>query len=104
MQDNSGNDELNSLGYASSAPDFAGLTPATQTKPQDEADLPALLIVSRILEQRLAHYKSTDSFTIGDLTLENQLIINKQMQFHIQELQNLVDTTVKRVKEKLNER
>lgn len=104
MTDISGNDELNNLGYASSAPDFSGLAPATNTKPQDEADLPALLMVSRLLANRRAYYTSVESLSIGDLTVENQLIINKKVLFHIQELENLVNTTVQRVKERLNER
>lgn len=101
MTPQSGTEELNNLGYASSAPDFAGLMPATQTKAQDEADLPALLHVQRLLANRLDYYRSTDSIAIGEITVENQLIINKKMVFHIQELQNLVDMTVTRVKEKL---
>lgn len=101
-QSGSDNDELNTLGYASSAPDFSGLTPATDTKPQDEADYPALVMVSRVIASKKALYGSTQSLTLGELTLENQLIINKQMEFHIQELEDIINTTVKRVKEKLH--
>ena len=104
MTDISGNDELNSLGYASSAPDFTGLGPVNETKPQDEADLPALIMVSRILAARRASYSSIESLTLGDITLENQLIINKRMELLIHELESLVNGTVKKVKEKLNER
>lgn len=103
MNQQSGNDELNSMGYASSAPDFVKLAPATNTKPQDEVDLPALLMVSRLLAARKAKYESIKSFTLGDISLDNQLIINNQMVFHIEELQNLVDTTIQRVKEKLSQ-
>jgi hypothetical protein len=104
MNPQSGNDELNSLGYASSAPDFSGLAPATSTKPQDEADLPALLLLSRLLANRRAYYSSVDSLSYGeDLTVENQLIINKKVVFHIQELENIVTSTVQKVKEKLND-
>lgn len=103
MTDITGNDELNALGYASSAPDFANLAPASQTKPQDEADLPALQVLSRVLANRRAKYESVHALEFGDITVENQMIINKKLVFHIQELENLVNTTIQRVKERLNE-
>lgn len=97
------NDEINQLGYVSSAPDL-DFAPKVEVKAQDEADLPALERVSQLLKLRKAYYKSTDNFTLGDLSLDNQFIINKQMQLHIQELESLVDTVIAKVKEKLNER
>lgn len=94
-------DQINQLGsYISSSPDFG--VPVDATKPQDEADLSALEAVLRILAARKEHYKSTDALTLGELTLDNQLIINKQMQMHIQELESLISSTVLRVKETIN--
>lgn len=105
MTDNSGNDELNALGYTSSAPDFAGLAGATDVRPQDEADLSALIQVSRLLKSRKEYYQRIDSIKFGvDLTVENQSIINTRMTLLIQELEGLVNSTVQQVKETLNER
>lgn len=95
------NDDLNRLGYVSSAPDFSS-SDIDEPKAQDQVDLPALEAVLKVLKARKAHYKTTDSLQLGDLSLDNQLIINKQMQFHIQELESLLTSTITKVKEKLN--
>jgi hypothetical protein len=97
------NDELNQLGYASSAPDF-DLAPKAEVKAQDEADLPTLEKLFKVLQARKQYYKSTDSLTLGDLSLDNQLIVNKRIQFHIEELEVLLTSTINKVKEKMNDR
>lgn len=97
------NDDLNQLGYTSSQPDF-DLAPKDVVKPQDEADAPTLERIFKILEARKAQYRSTDWFTLGDITLENQFIIGRQMQAHIQELESLISSTITKVREHQNER
>lgn len=98
-----GNDELNTLGYVSSAPDF-GIRVEDAQNTQDEADLPTLTLVLQLLTNRKQYYLSTDSLSIGEMTIENQLIVNKKVLFHIQELEGLVEGAIKRAKEHINER
>jgi len=99
---NNSNDELNSLGYVSSAPDF-DFAPKVEVKAQDEADLPTMEKCMKTLENRKAHYNSRDALVYGvDLTIENQLIINTRMVSHIQELESMLTSTINQVKEKIN--
>ncbi len=96
------NDELNLLGYTSSAPDF-NLAPEVEVNYQDQADLPALEKSFKMLANLKNHYNSREALTYGvDLTVENQLIINTRMVVHIQELESLLQSTINQVKEKIN--
>lgn len=96
------NDELNSLGYASSAPDFA-FNEEIDVKPEDLADLTILEQVNRLLVDRKKYFQSIESLNLEDanFSIDQQLAINKQVLFHIQELHGLVGGTVKKAKEKL---
>lgn len=96
------NDDLNQLGYVSSAPDFS-IAPEVDVKPEDINDLTTLQNVLRLLKDRKKYYGSIESLSLGNgLTVENQLLVNKKMTFHIQELESLIDTTIIKIKEKLN--
>lgn len=97
-----GNDELGALGYVSSAPDF-NLKPVVDTNPKDLENLDTLDHVRRLLANRKEYYQSVDSLSLEDktFTVEEQLAINKRVLFHIQELEGLVEGTIKRVKETL---
>lgn len=99
---NNSNDDLNQLGYVSSAPDFS-MAPEVDVKPEDINDLTTLQNVLRLLKDRKKYYESIDSLSLANgLTVENQLLVNKKMVFHIQELESLIDTTIIKIKEKLN--
>ena len=99
---NTSNDDLNQLGYVSSAPDFS-MAPEVDVKPEDINDLTTLQNVLRLLKDRKKYYESIDSLSLANgLTVENQLLVNKKMVFHIQELESLIDTTIIKIKEKLN--
>lgn len=97
------NDEINQLGYASSAPDL-NLAPEVEQNYQDQADLPALEKAFKMLQARKAYYNSREALTYGvDITVENQLIINTQIVLHIQELESLLTSTITKVREHMNE-
>lgn len=99
-----GNDELSNLGYNSSQPDF-DFAPRVEVKAQDQADLPALERAFKVLAARKSYYNSTAAVDFGvDLTVENQMIINRKMLSHIQELETLLSSTIVSVREKMNER
>lgn len=96
------NDDLNQLGYVSSAPDF-NIAPEVNVRPEDINDLTTLQNVSRLLKDRKKYYSSVDSLSLAnDLTVENQLLVNKKVLFHIQELESLIDTIIIKAKEQLN--
>lgn len=86
----------------SSAPDF-NLKPVVDTNPKDLENLDTLDHVRRLLANRKEYYQSVDSLSLEDktFTVEEQLAINKRVLFHIQELEGLVEGTIKRVKETL---
>lgn len=99
----SANDELTSLGYNSSQPDL-DLAPKAEVKPEDQADLPALERVLKVIQQRKAFYDSRAALTYGiDITVENQLIVNTQLVLRLQELESLIMSTITNVREKMNE-
>lgn len=89
---------MEDLDYTSSSPDFATRAPESH---EDEADLSALVRVSKLLANRQAYYQSVDSLSLEDknLTVEQQLAVNKQVLFHIQELEGLVEGAINNVKE-----
>lgn len=92
------------LPYISSQPDF-DFAPKDIAKPQDEVDAPTLVKIFQVLEARKAYYNSTEAVNFGvDLTVENQMIINKKMLGHIQELENMITSTLTKVKETQDER
>jgi hypothetical protein len=96
------NDDLNQLGYVSSAPDFS-MAPEATLRPEDLAELTTMQNVSRLLKNRKKYYSSVDSLSLGnDLTIENQLLVNKKVVFHIQEVESMIDATITRAKEILN--
>lgn len=96
-------DELSSLGYTSSAPDF-DLAPKAEVNVQDQADLPTLQKIFKLLQDRKKYYSSTDSLQYGvDLTVEQQLILNRRQQLLIQELESMIFSAVNKVKERDDE-
>ena len=96
------NDDLGQLEYVSSAPDLI-VQDELEAKPKDVADFSALQQVARLLRDRRKYYASVESLSLGEgLTIENQLLVNKKMLFHIQELESLINTTIIKVKETLN--
>lgn len=106
MNTTSGNDELNALGYESSAPDFVN-APAAEVSQEDVAEVTTIVSVKRLLQNRQAYYQSINSIDLKPETLkvfsaEQQIAINKKVNFHLQELQSLVDSTITKVKESLN--
>jgi len=89
--------------YVSSAPDL-DLAQKQEVNHQDQADMASLEKVMKLLRDRKAYYNSTSSLKYGfDITVENQLIINTQMGFHIDELESLITSAINRVKEQENE-
>lgn len=98
-------DDLNSLNYTSSAADI-DLSPIDTAKPQDQDDLSALEQVFLLLQNRKAYYLSIEAIDLKDKSesLRTQLKDNKRMLFHITELEQLIQSTVRRVKETINGR
>lgn len=98
-------DDLNALGYTSSAPDFA--VPRDGPKPIDEEQISTLEKVMILLEDRKAGYMSVmaiDETKEKSESIRTQIKDNKRMLFHISELQQLILSTINKVKEKQNER
>jgi hypothetical protein len=88
------------LDYKSSSPLLA--TAPDNTKPQDEIDLPTLKRVQQMLEDQIASYSTIERLTLDskDLTVEQQLAVNKSIAFHLNEIKLLVETVVANIKEK----
>lgn len=103
MNNSDSSDELNLLGYNSSAPD---LVEDDSPTPQDEVDVPAMTQVLRLLKKRRAFYNSNAALTVNtkDFSIKQQLALTQQMVIHIDELTSLITTTIGKVKEKQNER
>lgn len=95
------NDDLNSLGYTSSAPDF-DFAPKDTVKPQDEEDAPTLRRIIKLLDSRKAYYASKASLALGrrNLTIEHQLILDNEHLLLIQELESMIRGTLTKVQEK----
>jgi len=105
MQPQSGNEELNGLGYNSSAPDFAAIAPKAEVSDKDVADFSTLQRVASVLSSRKAFYNSNNAIVYGEtLTVENQHIINHQHTLLIQELESLIIGAIKNVEEINRER
>lgn len=87
------------LDYISSSP---LLNAPVDTNPTDEADMPALKIVEALLDEQIASYSSIDQLDPSnkDLTIEQQLAVNKKVQTHLQELKIVINTVVEKVREK----
>lgn len=95
------NDQLNELGYASSAPDLINFDPPVTVKPEDENDITTIERMFNLLEVRDKFYDSHSAIVYGEtITVENQLIINHQHRLLIQELRSLLQATIIKVKEK----
>lgn len=98
-----GTDELNLLGYNSSAPDLVEDDVPT---PQDEADVPTLKQIQVVFKKRKAFYNSNAALTVNeeDFTIKQQLAVTQAMVREISNLESLVLTTINKVKEKQGER
>jgi len=97
-------DELNSLGYNSSQPDI-DFAPKPPVNSQDEIDLPTIKRMFALIKQRRAYYDSNAALSIGiDLTIENQVIVNRKVIQHIDELEALLRSTMSKIEEVHNER
>ena len=88
------------LEYKSSSPLLA--TAPTPVKPQDEIDLPTLKRVQTMLKSQIASYSHVDRLTVDekDLTVQQQLAVNKAIVFHLTEVKLLVDTAITAIREK----
>ena len=69
---------------------------------QDEIDLPTLKRVQKTLAAQIASYSSIERLTVEekDLSVKQQLAVNKAVVAHLTELKLLVDTVIDNVKEK----
>lgn len=96
-------DDLNALGYVSSAPDLVQID---EPHPQDEADYSTLAAVYYFLQQQKKLYASTESLILDDpiLTLEQQLVVNERMQIMIRQLQTKISSVIRKVRVKQNGR
>lgn len=97
------NDELNQLGYASSAPDLLQID---EPHPKDEAEISTLEEVFKLIALRKRSYELISTLTLDDkvFTVEQQLAINQQVLFHIQELESKIISVIRKVREKQNGR
>lgn len=94
--------DLNALGYVSSAP---LLVDDEDTKPlHDEANLATLGEVLKLLRNRRKFYQSIESLTdLKDgLALRSQLAVNRRVLFHLQEIETMVTNAIKKVEERQN--
>jgi len=87
------------LPFLSSSP-LVTTAPA-KVKPQDELDLPALKRIKKILTEQIRSYASIDRLTVEekDMTLQQQLAVNKAIKLHLTEFKLLVDTVITNVEE-----
>lgn len=92
-----------SLDYVSSAPLLATAPPE---KNVDENQVDTLKEVQKLLSNRQEYYLTSDALSLENkiFTLEQQLAINKQVVFHLREIQSLIKATVNSVEEKNNGR
>lgn len=88
------------LDYKSSSPLLA--TENKPVKPQDEVDMPTLKRVQQMLEEQIDSYSTIDRLSVDekDLTVVQQLAVNKAIAFHLNEVKLLVETVVANIKEK----
>ena len=77
-------------------------TAPVKTKPQDEIDLPTLKRIQVQIEAQIASYSDIDRLTVSqkDMTVQQQLAVNKAIKFHLLEIKLLVDTVIENIKEK----
>jgi acetoin utilization deacetylase AcuC-like enzyme len=94
--------ELNGLGYVSSAPDLLGELKVN--RPRDEAEISTLEEVLTLIHNRKKYYESIESLSLEDksFTIDQQLAINKRALFHIQEVESMILAAVKKVRSQHN--
>ena len=80
-------------------------TAPVKTRPEDEKDLPTLKRVQEKLKEQIQSYSTIDRLVVDekDLSVKEQLAVNKAIVFHLRELELLVDTVIENVKEKYSE-
>jgi hypothetical protein len=95
------NNQDEELGYVSSAPAFINVDPKQEVNANDEADMPALIKVLTLIEDRKAYYHSVDCLDAREdgVSLKNQLLINEKVVHHLDEMQALVMSAIGKVKE-----
>jgi len=88
------------LPLLSSSPLMA--TAPAQTKPQDEVDIPTLKRVQAKVNEQLQSYQTIERLVVDekDLTVKEQLAVNKAISFHLKEIKLMVDTVVDNIREK----
>lgn len=88
------------LTYVSSSPLLD--TAPTPAKPKDEIDLPTLKRVQKMLQDQIASYSTIDRLTTDEknLSVQQQLAVNKAIVQHLTEVKLLVDTVVENIREK----
>ena len=106
MVTDNANDELNALGYNSSAPDFIDM-PVDEANATDVAEVTTIVQLKKLIANRRAYYQSNDCISLDPKVLavfsvEQQMAVAKKMSFHLQELESMIDSTILKVKEKLN--
>lgn len=92
-------DDPEELPLISSSPEL--VTAPEKPKAQDELDLPTLKRVLILMDAQIASYASIDRLTVEekDLTVQQQLAVNKAVIAHLNEVRTLVETTITEVKE-----
>lgn len=89
------------LGYVSSSSNFIDVDPVQEVNVHDEADMPALVKVLQLINDRKAYYASIASLSArdDDFSIEEQLLVNQKVVNHLDEMQVLINDAVSKVKE-----
>lgn len=76
-------------------------TAPAQPKAQDELDMPALKKIQKTLAAQIASYSTIERLTVDetDLSIKEQLAVNKCVAHHLTEVKLLVDTVINNIKE-----
>lgn len=98
------NDELNRLGYKSSAPDL--LPRGDEPKAIDEDELSTIELLFRMIAQQKAELMSPTALDRTEKThsLKDQLYLNDIALKNLQNQESLLVSTISKVRNKLNER
>lgn len=89
------------LGYVSSSANFIDVDPKIEVNTNDEADMPALVKVLELINDRKAYYVSIASLSVrdADFSVEEQLLVNQKVVNHLDEIQVLINDAIGKVKE-----
>ena len=89
------------LAYISSSP-LVGVK--REVNNQDEASLPTLTRVLKMLDEQIKAYDSIGTLDLSnkDLSVEQQLVVNQRVVLHLSTVKALVENTIGDIKEKQN--